>query len=90
MKCLGIKEQILGQKHRFSVTNKHGKFDINKENKDSSGELKKNESSNLGIIMEEPDKTKEGYDPSSNLKQTLDSVVIKKNKKKKKPPTFDG
>ena len=79
-----------GQKHRFSVTNKHGKFDINKENKDSSGELKKNESSNLGIIMEEPDKTKEGYDPSSNLQQTLDSVVIKKNKKKKKPPTFDG
>ena len=54
------------------------------------GELKKNESSNLGIIMEEPDKTKEGYDPSSNLQQTLDSVVIKKNKKKKKLPSFDG
>ena len=76
-----------GQRHRFSVIIKPGKFNINK---DSSEGLKKTDSSNLGIITEEPDKMKEGYDPSENLQKTLDTVVIKKNKKKKKPSTFDG
>ena len=44
-------------------------------------------SNNLGIINEEPDKMKEGYDPAANLQQTLEHVVIQKNKKKKKRPT---
>ena len=74
-------------RHRYSLVPKHGKYNINKE---PSGELKNKESSNLGIITEEPDKSKEGYDPSTNLQKTLDAVVVKKNKKKKKPPTFSG
>ena len=50
--------------------------------------IKSSASSNLGIINEEPDKMKPGYDPSSNLQQTLDSVVVvQKNKKKKKRPS---
>ena len=44
-----------------------------------------------GIITEEPDKMKPGYDPAANLQKTLDSVVVvKKDKKKKKKPNFKG
>ena len=47
---------------------------------------------NLGIIKEEPDKMKSGYDPAASLTQTLDSVIVvkKDKKKKKKPKTFAG
>ena len=56
-----------------------------------SGIKEETGSQNLDIISEEPDKMKPGYDPSVNLQQKLDSVVVQKNKKKKKkPPTFDG
>jgi hypothetical protein len=44
-----------------------------------------------GIINEEPDKMRPGYDPAANLEKTLDSVVVvKKDKKKKKKPAFKG
>ncbi len=50
---------------------------------------KSSNSGNLGIISEEPDKMKPGYDPAANLEKTLDSIVVKKDKKKKKKkPTF--
>ena len=72
-----------GQEHRFVHTNK--------DNKNYSEELKKNESSKLVILLEENDELKKGYAPQSKLQKTLDSIVVKKNKKKKKkPPTFVG
>ena len=44
-----------------------------------------------GIINEEPDKMRPGYDPAANLEKTLDAVVVvKKDKKKKKKPAFKG
>ena len=45
---------------------------------------------NLGIINEEPDKMKPGYDPADNLKQRLDHIVVKKNKRKKTIVAFKG
>jgi hypothetical protein len=40
-------------------------------------------SNDLGIINEEPDKMKPGYDPSVNLQKKLDVIVVKKDKRKK-------
>ena len=46
---------------------------------------------NLGIIKEEPDKMKPGYDPAANLEKTLDKVVVvNKKKKKMKKAVFKG
>ena len=47
-------------------------------------------SNNLGIIAEEPDKMKPGYDPSANLEKTLDSVVVNKRKRKMTRAVFKG
>ena len=75
-------------RHRLTVTSPSVKFG---GGKDLPG-WKNNDSKNMGIINEEPDKMKAGYDPASNLQKTLDSVVVvQKNKKKKKmKPTFKG
>ena len=72
-------------KHRKTVVNSGGQFGFGSP---SSGPINNSGSQNLGIINEEPDKMKAGYDPASNLQKTLDSVVVvQKNKKKKKKPT---
>ena len=47
-------------------------------------------SANLGIISEEPDKMRPGYDPAANLEKTLDSVVINKRKRKMTRAVFKG
>ena len=77
-----------GLSRRFSAVNPTGKYGQPKE----TGGWKNTNSNNLGIINEEPDKMKAGYDPSANLQKTLDKVVViqKNKKKKKKPPTFNG
>ena len=77
-----------GLSRRFSAVNPTGKYGQPKE----IGGWKNTNSNNLGIINEEPDKMKAGYDPSANLQKTLDKVVViqKNKKKKKKPPTFNG
>ena len=69
-----------------SVMVKGTKFGFGKE---SSG-WNNNGSNNLGIISEEPDKMKPGYDPASNLQQTLDGVVINKRKRKMTRAVFKG
>ena len=57
--------------------------------KKESGSWKNTNSNNLGIINEEPDKMKAGYDPSANLEKTLDKVVVvQKNKKKEEETTY--
>ena len=80
-----------GYKHRFSAVVPTGKYGIGIQ-KDARGDWRNSNSNNLGIISEEPDKMKAGYDPSANLRKTLDSVVVvqKNKKKKKKPSTFSG
>ena len=73
-----------GMKHRLSAVAPKPKFGLNKP---ATTTTNPSSSNNLGIINEEPDKMKEGYDPAANLQQTLEHVVIQKNKKKKKRPT---
>ena len=45
---------------------------------------------NLGIINEEPDKMKPGYDPAANLQKKLDVIVVDKRKRKKTIASFKG
>ena len=71
-------------KHRFSAMIPSSKMGLDK--KPSTSTQDNNNSNNLGIINEEPDKLKEGYDPAENLQKTLDNVVIQKKKKKMKKP----
>ena len=54
------------------------------------GNWKNDGSSNLGIINEEPDKMKPGYDPAVNLQKRLDAIVVTKNKRKKTIAEFKG
>jgi len=74
-----------GMRHRFSAMIPSSKMGFGKKTESSTQD--NNNANNLGIINEEPDKLKEGYDPATNLQKTLDSVVIQKNKKKMKKPT---
>ena len=54
------------------------------------GNWKNPGSTNLGIINEEPDKMKPGYDPSAHLQKRLDAIVVTKNKIKKTIVAFKG
>ena len=67
--------------HSVMVTSKMG---IDRGNWRNAG------SNNLGIIHEEPDKMKPGYDPSANLQKRLDAIVVTKNKRKKTIAAFKG
>ena len=84
MNDLFKKQGADGMKHRLSAVAPKPKFGLNKP---ATTTTNPSSSNNLGIINEEPDKMKEGYDPAANLQQTLEHVVIQKNKKKKKRPT---
>jgi hypothetical protein len=84
MNDLFNKQGADGMKHRLSAVAPKPKFGLNKP---ATTTTSPGSSNNLGIINEEPDKMKEGYDPAANLQQTLEHVVIQKNKKKKSKPT---
>ena len=43
-----------------------------------------------GIVGDEPDKLKTGYDPNDELTKKLGGIAVNNNKKKKKPKAFEG
>ena len=76
-----------GQRRGKSVMVPSSKLGFGKNNNVS---WKDRGSNNLGIISEEPDKMRPGYDPASNLQKTLDGVVVDKRKRKMTRAVFKG
>ena len=68
-----------GERRGHSVMVPSSKLGIGKGHKN----LGNNDSHNLGIIYEE-------YDPSTNLQQKLDGIVVNKRKRKKTFAAFKG
>ena len=77
-----------GQRRGRSVMIPSSKLGFGKNNNNAG--WKDRGSNNLGIISEEPDKMKPGYDPASNLQKTLDGVVVDKRKRKMTRAVFKG
>ena len=78
-------EKEYGPRRGFSVRGPSSRFGFG----NSGAGWKDGGNNNLGIIMEEPDKMKPGYDPALNLEKKLDEVImVQKNKKKKKSISY--
>ena len=75
-----------GPKRGHSVMVSSSKLGFGKER----GNWRDAGANNLGIINEEPDKMKPGYDPAANLQEKLDVIVVDKRKRKKTIASFKG
>ena len=70
-------EKEYGPRRGFSVRTPSSRFGIG----NIGAGWKDGGNNNLGIIMEEPDKMKPGYDPALNLEKKLDEVIMVQKKK---------
>jgi hypothetical protein len=77
---LMMENKGIGGKPRPSAQINPGGFNFGKGGEDG----------NKGIINDQSDKMKAGYNPVNDLEKKLDNIVVQKDKKKKKKPNFQG